>query len=159
MTRPAVLMTDPRGFAITGGCHPRTRNPDGSLKQADVKKAAKQWRRYADQLEAAGVDVYVVPAVPNLTGMVFAGHAGAVKPELASYDFPTGDSCALAVGSQLFVYPAAFTPAGLQALKAHFGAGLRPLSEADARALAANSFCVSTESGPVAFVPEGISDA
>jgi hypothetical protein len=44
-------------------------------------------------------------------------------------------------------------------LKAHFGARLRPLSEADARLLAGNSFHVRTESGPVAFVPEGTSDA
>ena len=41
--KPAVLMTDPRHFAIRGGANPHTRNPDNSLKIVDLTHAWPQW--------------------------------------------------------------------------------------------------------------------
>lgn len=79
---PAVLMTDPRHFAIRGGANPHTRRADDSLKEVDLKRAWPQWHRYVDQLLAGGVDVYVVEAKPALTGMVFAANAGFLEGRL-----------------------------------------------------------------------------
>lgn len=74
--KPAVLMTDPRHFAIRGGANPHTRHADNSLKVVDIANAWPQWHAYVDALLAAGVDVYVVDAQPGATGMVFAANAG-----------------------------------------------------------------------------------
>jgi N-dimethylarginine dimethylaminohydrolase len=82
MVRPAVLMTDPRHFAIRGGANPHTRRPDNSLKVVEIDRAWPQWHRYVDQLLDGGVDVYVIEAKPELTGMVFAANAGLLEGRL-----------------------------------------------------------------------------
>lgn len=74
--KPSVLMTHPRHFAIKGGANPHTRNDDDSLKKVDPDLAMQQWNGYVDALLGAGVDVYVIDAKPDLTGMVFAANAG-----------------------------------------------------------------------------------
>lgn len=73
---PAVLMTDPRHFAIRGGANPHTRHADDTLKVVDIAAAWPQWHAYVDALLDAGLDVYIVDAAPGLTGMVFAANAG-----------------------------------------------------------------------------------
>ena len=74
--RPAVLMTDPRHYAIRGGANPHTRHADDSLKVVELERAWPQWHAYVDALLLAGVDVYVVDAQEGITGMVFAANAG-----------------------------------------------------------------------------------
>lgn len=81
--KPAVLMTDPRHFAIKGGANPHTRRPDNSLKTVDMQRAWPQWHAYIDALLAGGVDVYIVDATPELTGMVFAANAGFLSQRLS----------------------------------------------------------------------------
>lgn len=80
--KPAVLMTDPRHFAIKGGANPHTRLPDNTLKTVDIHNAWPQWFAYVDELLAAGVDVYVTDASPEATGMVFAANAGFLPDRL-----------------------------------------------------------------------------
>ena len=74
--KPSVLMTYPRHFAIKAGANPHTRNDDDSLKEVDPERAMEQWNNYVDALLDVGVDVYVIDAEPELTGMVFAANAG-----------------------------------------------------------------------------------
>lgn len=76
MARPAVLMSDPRYFEIRGGANPHTRDAEGRRKRVERNRALDQWHSYADALQSAGVDVYVVPPKPSLSGMVFAANAG-----------------------------------------------------------------------------------
>jgi N-dimethylarginine dimethylaminohydrolase len=76
MARPAVLMSDPRYFDIRGGVNPHTRDAEGRKKSVDRDRALDQWHGYVDTLLDAGVDVYVVPPKPELSGMVFAANAG-----------------------------------------------------------------------------------
>jgi len=82
MRRPAVLVTDPRHFAIRGGANPHTRNPDRSLKSVHPGRARDQWHGYVDALLNGGIDVYVAEATPELTGMVFAANAGFIPERL-----------------------------------------------------------------------------
>lgn len=89
MRRPAILMTDPRHFAIRGGANPHTRNPDQTLKSVDARRAWNQWHAYVDALLERGVDVYVARAEPSLTGMVFAANAGLIPERLE--DRPVSD--------------------------------------------------------------------
>src|SRR5690554_2133088 len=77
--KPSVLMTDPRHFQIKGGANPHTRMADNSLKTVDIKNVWPQWHAYVDALLDGGVDVYVVDAGPDLTGMVFAANAGFLR--------------------------------------------------------------------------------
>lgn len=76
MAPPAVLMSDPRHFDIRGAANPHTRDDRGRKKTVDRNRALDQWHGYVDRLLDAGVDVYVVPPEPDLTGMVFAANAG-----------------------------------------------------------------------------------
>jgi N-dimethylarginine dimethylaminohydrolase len=75
-------MTDPRHFAIKGGANPHTRLPDNSLKVVEIEQAWPQWHAYVDALLARGIDVYIIDANPELTGMVFAANAGFLKGRL-----------------------------------------------------------------------------
>ncbi len=79
----AVLMTDPRYFAIKGGANPHTRRSDDSLKEVRGARAWEQWHGYVDALLAAGIEVYVAEAAEELTGMVFAANAGFLEGRLA----------------------------------------------------------------------------
>lgn len=83
MRRTAVLMTDPRHFAIRGGANPHTRHPNQSLKSVDSQRAREQWHSYVDALLDGGIDVYVAEARAELTGMVFAANAGLIPDRLA----------------------------------------------------------------------------
>ena len=74
--KPSVLMTHPRHFAIKAGANPHTRNDDDSLKEVDPDAAMEQWNEYVDKLLDIGMEVYVVDATEELTGMVFAANAG-----------------------------------------------------------------------------------
>ena len=76
MRRPAVLMTDPRYFAIRGGANPHTRNPDDSLKVVDIDRAWPQWHAYVDAPLDGGIDVYVAAAGEDPPRMVFSANAG-----------------------------------------------------------------------------------
>lgn len=82
--KQAIVMTDPRHFAIKGGANPHTRNPDNSLKVVELGRAWPQWHAYVDALLDAGLDVYVADATPSTTGMVFAANAGFLHERLAS---------------------------------------------------------------------------
>lgn len=80
--KPAVLMTHPRHFQIKGGANPHTRNEDDSLKKVNPDAAIEQWNLYVDALIDAGVDVYVIDATGDLSGMVFAANAGFLRGRL-----------------------------------------------------------------------------
>jgi N-dimethylarginine dimethylaminohydrolase len=80
--KPAVLMTDPRHFAIRGGANPHTRRPDNSLKVVEIEQAWPQWHAYVDKLLERGIDVYIIDATADLTGMVFAANAGFLEGRL-----------------------------------------------------------------------------
>lgn len=81
--KPSVLMTHPRHFTIKGGANPHTRNRDKSLKEVDQQVAIEQWNLYVDALIDAGLDVYIIDATPELSGMVFAANAGFLFDRLA----------------------------------------------------------------------------
>ena len=74
--KPSVLVTHPRHFMIKGGANPHTREKDDSLKTVDRDAAIEQWNQYIDRLIEVGLDVYVLDATEDLTGMVFAANAG-----------------------------------------------------------------------------------
>jgi N-dimethylarginine dimethylaminohydrolase len=78
VANPAILMTEPDRFAVQGGVNPHTRLEDGRLKTVDMGQAVREWHRFAQQLADKGVEVYVVPYVDGLTGMVFPANAGVV---------------------------------------------------------------------------------
>ncbi len=72
----SVLLGDPRYFQIKAGANPHTRDFWGRRKQVDQKVACAQWRNLKETLEGQGVKVHVLPAVPDLPGLVFPANAG-----------------------------------------------------------------------------------
>ena len=71
-----VLMGDPSFFRIKSGSNPHTRDRLGRRKRVDPGRAAAQWNGLKTKLEQQGVRVEVLPADPELPGMVFPANAG-----------------------------------------------------------------------------------
>jgi len=71
-----VLLGDPSHFRIKSGSNPHTRDWFGRRKRVDLRLAAAQWDRLKSALESHGVRVEVLPADPQLPGMVFPANAG-----------------------------------------------------------------------------------
>ncbi len=74
----AVVMGDPGAFEILHGSNPHTRNLWGMRKSVNRSQAAVQWKTFAEQLRAAGVQVHVMPAVPDCPGLVYPANAGII---------------------------------------------------------------------------------
>ncbi len=72
----AVLLGDPAHFQIKAGANPHTRDFWGRRKRVDSARVIAQWQNLKETLEAHGVKVHVLPAVPNLPGLVFPANAG-----------------------------------------------------------------------------------
>ncbi len=72
----SVLMGDPACFDIQGGANPHTRDKWGRRKKVDKTLAMAQWQGLAGTLIDLGVKVYVIPAMPHHTGLVFPANAG-----------------------------------------------------------------------------------
>ncbi len=71
-----ILMGDPACFAIKKGANPHTRNWLGLRKRVDVKRAQAQWEKMTGLLSDYGVKIHVIPADPELPGLVFPANAG-----------------------------------------------------------------------------------
>ena len=71
-----VLLGDPAYFQIKAGANPHTRDFWGRRKRVDQKLASAQWQNLKETLESHGIKVHVLPAVPNLSGLVFPANAG-----------------------------------------------------------------------------------
>lgn len=71
-----VLLGDPSKFRIKSGSNPHTRDAFGFRKKVDPALAMAQWLGMKKRLEEEGVRVEVLPADPELTGMVFPANAG-----------------------------------------------------------------------------------
>jgi len=72
----AILMGDPSYFSVVGGANPHTRDRYGRRKNVDRELAISQWRRMRDLLVDHGLQVEVVPANPELPGLVYPANAG-----------------------------------------------------------------------------------
>ncbi|MBI4411871.1 MAG: hypothetical protein HY541_05250 [Deltaproteobacteria bacterium] len=72
----SVLMGDPAFFSIKKGANPHTRDWLGFRKRIDNKKAFLEWHTMAQTLMRYGVQIFVIPAHPELSGLVFTANAG-----------------------------------------------------------------------------------
>ena len=73
---PNVLLGDPSFFRIKSGGNPHTRDRLGRRKRVDLRAAIEQWNRLKRALEEQGARVHLLPADPELPGMVFPANAG-----------------------------------------------------------------------------------
>lgn len=73
-----IMMGDPSHFRIKSGSNPHTRDRWGKRKQVDQEKALSQWHSMAKTLLRYAVQIYVIPADPDHTGLVFPANAGYV---------------------------------------------------------------------------------
>ena len=87
----AVLMGDPSYFSIKAGANPHTRTRWGRRKRVDRKKAIEQWHTFSRLLCQSGVRVFVVPARPELPGLVYPANAGFLFPSDDSW--PPAEKC------------------------------------------------------------------
>jgi len=71
-----VLLGDPAFFRVKSGSNPHTRDWLGRRKQVNRSQAIAQWEKLKSALEQHGVRVHVVPADPELPGLVFPANAG-----------------------------------------------------------------------------------
>lgn len=69
-------MGDPSFFRIKSGSNPHTRDFLGRRKRVDAARAVEQWNKLKEGLERHGIRVEVLPADPELPGMVFPANAG-----------------------------------------------------------------------------------
>lgn len=69
-------MGDPAHFSVRGGANPHTRNLLGIRKRVRADLAIAQWHALARTLTGLGVRVFVVPAHPECTGLVYPANAG-----------------------------------------------------------------------------------
>jgi N-dimethylarginine dimethylaminohydrolase len=75
-----ILMGDPAYFSVLGGANPHTRNALGLRKRVDAARARAQWHALAQLLIRHGVEICVVEAHPQLTGLVYPANAGFLYP-------------------------------------------------------------------------------
>jgi N-dimethylarginine dimethylaminohydrolase len=73
-------MGDPQYFSVRGGANPHTRNVLGFKKKVDPELARRQWHAMARALLDHGSEVFVVPAQPELPGLVYPANAGFLYP-------------------------------------------------------------------------------
>jgi N-dimethylarginine dimethylaminohydrolase len=73
-----ILMGDPSYFSIRRGANPHTRNRWGMKKWVDRGRAFAQWQDMVEVMRVHGVDVRVIPAHPEFSGLVFPANAGVV---------------------------------------------------------------------------------
>jgi len=69
-------MGAPDFFSVRGGANPHTRNLLGLRKRVRADLAITQWHALAHTLIGLGVRVFVIPAVPACTGLVYSANAG-----------------------------------------------------------------------------------
>jgi len=78
-----ILMGDPRHFGVHGGANPHTRNVLGVRKRVSPTIANRQWHSLARAFIAHGTEVCVIPAHPQLSGLVYPANAGFLYPLLS----------------------------------------------------------------------------
>ena len=69
-------MGDPAYFSVRGGANPHTRNRFGRKKRVVAQRAIEQWHALARVLVDLDVRVFVIPAHPECTGLVYPANAG-----------------------------------------------------------------------------------
>jgi N-dimethylarginine dimethylaminohydrolase len=69
-------MGDPANFSVKGGANPHTRTRWGTRRHVDRERAIAQWHRLRDTLRDHGIEVLVVPPVPEWPGSVYPANAG-----------------------------------------------------------------------------------
>jgi len=79
-----ILMGDPKHFGVHGGANPHTRNVLGIKRRVNSRIAYRQWQSLARALVNHGTEVCVIPAHPQLSGLVYPANAGFLYP-LDSY--------------------------------------------------------------------------
>jgi N-dimethylarginine dimethylaminohydrolase len=75
-----ILMGDPAHFSVLGGANPHTRTALGMRKKVDAAAARRQWHALARELLGHGVEIGVIEAHPELTGLVYPANAGCLYP-------------------------------------------------------------------------------
>jgi arginine dihydrolase len=86
-----ILMGGPEYFSVRGGANPHTRNILGLKKRVDPELARRQWHGLARALIAHGVEVCVIPAHRDMTGLVYPANAGFLYPLMREW---TGEGAA-----------------------------------------------------------------
>ena len=71
-----VLMGDPAHFSVQGGANPHTRTRWGTKRKVDRARAIEQWHALKRELEAHGIQIWVVPPDPASPGLVYPANAG-----------------------------------------------------------------------------------
>lgn len=79
--RHALILGDPSHFRIKAGRNAYTRNALGFRKKVDLGRAKSQWQNFKGTLEGLGAQIHVVPAHPDLPGLVFPANAGFLHPK------------------------------------------------------------------------------
>jgi len=74
-----ALMGDPTHFSVRGGANPHTRTRWGSKRHVNRERAITQWHGLRDTLTALGVNVLVVPPIPDWPGSVYPANAGFMR--------------------------------------------------------------------------------
>jgi len=77
--RRCVLMGDPSHFSVQGGANPHTRTRWGTRRSVNRDTAIAQWLRLKDTLTDLGVNVAVVPPIPEWPGSVYPANAGFMR--------------------------------------------------------------------------------
>jgi N-dimethylarginine dimethylaminohydrolase len=77
-------MGDPAHFSVRGGANPHTRNAFGLRKRVRADRAIAQWHALARTLTGLGVRVFVIPAHPECTGLVYPANAGFLPEPIES---------------------------------------------------------------------------
>ena len=75
-----ILMGDPKHFGVHGGANPHTRNVLGIKRRVNSAIAYRQWHMLARALVDHDTEVCVIPAHPQLSGLVYPANAGFLYP-------------------------------------------------------------------------------
>jgi N-dimethylarginine dimethylaminohydrolase len=75
-----ILMGDPKHFGVHGGANPHTRNVWGLKRRVNSTLAYQQWHSLARAFIDHGTEVCVIPAHPQLSGLVYPANAGFLYP-------------------------------------------------------------------------------
>lgn len=75
-----VLLASPDAFDVRYAINPHMRDERGELRRVEATRADAQWRTLRDALEALGLEVEVLPAVPDLCDLVFCANPALPLP-------------------------------------------------------------------------------
>ncbi|MFU8806536.1 MAG: hypothetical protein ACNA8W_22185 [Bradymonadaceae bacterium] len=112
--KPAILMTEPRFFALQKGAHPYEPNHSYPSKVLHNEEIWSQWHRYVDAVLDRDIEVYVIDGHPTMATAVFAANAGFIHKR--DEDIPSTDKT---------FYPSHFTDVDRVEEQAYFTSFMR----------------------------------